>query len=120
ETEEIATEAAKLVKVTYTVQEHQVVDSDASLSKDKPTLRETGKVAEAFADADSVTISGTYGIPVFTHCCLEPHGQVAEVREGELYLWPSTQNVSGYTDRLSDSVDIPQNKMHVDCQQIGR
>src|SRR5437868_13278180 len=32
ETEEIATEAASLVKVTYNVQEHQVVDSDPSLS----------------------------------------------------------------------------------------
>jgi xanthine dehydrogenase YagR molybdenum-binding subunit len=119
ETEEIATEAANLVKVTYNVQEHQVDDTDPALSKDKPNLREVGKVADAFADPDSVTISGTYGIPVITHCCLEPHGQVAEVREGELYLWPSTQNVSGYTDRLSDSVDIPQNKMHVDCQHMG-
>src|SRR5690349_14051546 len=67
ETEEIATESARLVKVTYNVQEHQVIDNDASLSKDKPTLREAGKVADAFADADSLSISGTYGIPVITH-----------------------------------------------------
>src|SRR5262245_30732174 len=52
ETEEIATEAARLVKVDYSVQEHQVDDTDASLSKDKPNLREAGKVQEAFADAD--------------------------------------------------------------------
>jgi xanthine dehydrogenase YagR molybdenum-binding subunit len=119
ETEEIATEAAQLVKVTYNVQEHQVDDKDAALSKDKPTTREVGKVQEAFADADNVTISGTYGIPVITHCCLEPHGQVADVREGELYLWPSTQNVSGYTDRLGDSTGIEQNKMHVETQHMG-
>jgi xanthine dehydrogenase YagR molybdenum-binding subunit len=119
ETEEIATEAANLVKVNYNVQEHQVDDTNPALSKDKPNLREAGKVAEAFADGDSVTVNGTYGLPVITHCCLEPHGQVAEVRGDELYLWPSTQNVSGYTDRLGDSTGIEQNKMHVDCQHMG-
>src|ERR1044071_7993275 len=81
ETEEIATEAAHLVKVDYNIQEHQVVDTDASLSKDKPTLKEAGKIQEAFSDPGSMTIEGTYGIPVITHCCLESHGQVAEVRD---------------------------------------
>lgn len=119
ETEEIATEAARLVKVEYNVQEPQVLDNNPELSKDKPTLRSTGKIDEAFADGNTVAVSGTYGIPVITHCCLEPHGQVTEVKDGELYIWPSTQNVSRYTDRLSDSVDIPQNKMHVDCQHMG-
>jgi len=119
ESEEIATEAAQLVKVQYNLQEAQVNDTDAALSKDKPTLKEAGKVDEAFADTNSITHSGTYGIPVITHCCLEPHGQVTEVKDEELYVWPSTQNVSRYTDRLSDSVGIPQNKIHVDCQHMG-
>src|SRR5882724_1868210 len=39
ETEEIATEAVKLVKVKYTPQEHQVDDRDVSLAKDRPTNR---------------------------------------------------------------------------------
>jgi xanthine dehydrogenase YagR molybdenum-binding subunit len=119
ESEEIATEAAQLVKVQYNLQEAQVNDTDAALSKDKPTLKEAGKVDAAFADTNSITHSGTYGIPVITHCCLEPHGQVTEVKDEELYVWPSTQNVSRYTDRLSDSVGIPQNKIHVDCQHMG-
>src|SRR5215216_5437251 len=40
ETEEIATEAARLVKVQYTPQEHQVVDTDPELSKDRPNTKE--------------------------------------------------------------------------------
>jgi CO/xanthine dehydrogenase Mo-binding subunit len=71
ETEEIATEAARLVKVQYTPQEHQVVDSDPELAKDRPTTRQTGQPGElekAFADGDSVTSSGIYGCPVITHC----------------------------------------------------
>jgi len=119
ETEEIATEAARLVKVQYTEQEHQVVDSDPALSKDRPNERAVGNVEQAFADGDSITMSGIYGLPVITHCCLEPHGQVTEVKDGELYVWPSTQNVSRYTDRLGDAVGIPQNKIHVDCQHMG-
>jgi xanthine dehydrogenase YagR molybdenum-binding subunit len=122
ETEEIATEAVKLVKVKYTPQEHQVDDRDVALAKDRPTTKQTGtpeSLAAAFADADSVTAGGTYGLPVITHCCLESHGQVCEVKDNELYVWASTQNVSRYSDRLGDAVGIPQNNIHVDCQHMG-
>lgn len=117
-TEEIAEEAARLVKVEYKPLEHQVVDSDPALSKDKPTNRDQGNVDEAFGKADKV-VEGEYGIPVITHCCLEPHGQVAEVRDGELYVWPSTQNVSRYSDRLGEAAGVDQNKIHVECQYMG-
>jgi len=118
ETEEIAVEAANLVKIDYKPTEHQVRDSDPALSKDKPSKKDTGNVDETFPKAD-VTVSGNYGIPVITHCCLEPHGQVTEIKDGELYVWPSTQNVSRYADRLGESADVPQNKIHVECQYMG-
>ena len=116
--EEIAVEALSRIKVQYKPGAHQVVDNDPALSKDKPSSREEGKIAEAFSSAD-VTSEGEYGIPVITHCCLEPHGQVSEAREGELYIWPSTQNVSRCADGLGDKVEIPQNKVHVECQYMG-
>ncbi|MEW6159911.1 MAG: xanthine dehydrogenase family protein molybdopterin-binding subunit [Verrucomicrobiota bacterium] len=119
ETEEAANEAVRKIKVEYKVLEHQVVDTNPDLAKGNPGKKEQGNVDEAFAKAD-VVHSGDYGIPVITHCCLEPHGQVAEIREGELYVWPSTQNVSGYADRgLSEAAEVPQNKIHVDCQYMG-
>ena len=37
----------------------------------------TGDPDKAFQEAD-VTVEGQYGIPVITHCCLEPHGNVIE------------------------------------------
>ena len=121
-TEEIAREAADRVKVQYKQLPHQVVDSDPSLfnaEKDKVAKKETANIEEAFAKAD-VVVKGEYGIPVITHCCLESHGQVSEVRDGELYLWPSTQSISRYADRsISDAVDIPQNKVHAECQHMG-
>jgi xanthine dehydrogenase YagR molybdenum-binding subunit len=119
ETEEAATEAARHVKVEYKPLEHQVRDTDPDLAKGNPEKRDGGNVDEAFPKAD-VVHTGYYGASVITHCCLEPHGQVTEIRDGELYVWASTQNVSGYADRgLSDAVGIPQNKIHVDCQYMG-
>lgn len=118
ETEEIATEAARKVKVEYKKLDHQVRDDDVALADDKPSTKEEGNVKEAMGKAD-VVVSGQYGLPTITHCCLEPHGQVTEVRDGELHIWPSTQNVSRYSDRLGDSVGIAQNKIHVDCQYMG-
>src|SRR5205823_9150329 len=117
-TEEIAEEAARLVTVQYKPLEHQVVDTDPALSKDKPSKKDQGNVDEAFTKADKV-VEGEYGIPVIAHCCLESHGQVTEVRDGELYVWPSTQNVSRYSDRLGDAAGVDQNKIHVECQFMG-
>jgi xanthine dehydrogenase YagR molybdenum-binding subunit len=119
ETEEAAAEAIHYVKVEYKPEEHQVRDTDPALSQGNPNKKDQGNVDEAFGKADAVH-TGFYGIPVITHCCLEPHGQVAEVRDGELYVWPSTQAVSGYSDRgLADAAGVPQNKIHVDCQYMG-
>jgi xanthine dehydrogenase YagR molybdenum-binding subunit len=120
--EEQAEEAVRLVKVEYKPQPHQVIDDDPKFfnsEKDRPAKRDQGNVDDAFAKAEK-TAEGEYGLPVVTHCCMEAHGQVAEVRGEEMFIWPSTQAVSGYADRsISDEVDIPQNKIHVDCQYMG-
>lgn len=118
DTEEIAAEAVNLVKVNYTPQEHQVRDDDPELSTDRPSERSEGNVEEALGAAE-VVVEGEYGCPVITHCCLEAHGQVSDVRGDEMYVWPSTQNVSRYGDRLGNEVGIDQNKIHVDCQYMG-
>jgi len=121
ETEEIAQEALSRIKVEYKPLPHQIVDTDPKFfdaEKDKVFKRDAGNVDDAFGTAD-IVVGGEYGIPVITHCCLEPHGQVAEVRDGELYVWPSTQNVSRYSDRMGDGLEIPQNKIHVECQYMG-
>jgi xanthine dehydrogenase YagR molybdenum-binding subunit len=121
-TEEIAEEAVRLVKVEYKPQPHQVVDDDPrffNAAKDRPAKKDEGNVDDAFKAAHK-TVEGQYGIPVVAHCCLESHGQVAEMRNGEMYIWASTQAVSGYADRsISDEADVPQNKIHVDCQYMG-
>ncbi len=120
ETEEIAVEAAEKIQQRLTLKKlnHQVDDSDPALSTGRPSNKAVGNLEEGFAEA-AVVVEGNYGLPVITHCCLEPHGQVTEIRDGELFVWPSTQNVSRYSNQFGDEIDIPQNKIHVDTQYMG-
>jgi xanthine dehydrogenase YagR molybdenum-binding subunit len=121
DTEEIATEAAELVKVTYAVKPHQVVDNDpkfVNAASGAPAVRNVGNFDQAFGAA-AVRHEGTYGVPVITHCCLEPHGQVTEMQGDSLYIWPSTQNVTGYANQLGAQVGVDQNKIVVETQYMG-
>jgi xanthine dehydrogenase YagR molybdenum-binding subunit len=119
DTEEIAREAAALVKIEAQAQPHQVDDTDVSKFEGRESRRETGNLEEGFQQAE-VTVNGEYGLPVITHCCLEPHGQVTEIRDGDLFIWPSTQNVSGFVDPpFTETTGFPANKIHVDCQYMG-
>lgn len=117
-TEELAQEALGRIKVDYSPKTPQVVDDDLQYADERASTREEGNIEEALKGSDAVS-EGKYGLPAVTHCCMESHGQVAEVRNGELYFWPSTQNVSRYTDRMSEEVGIAQNKMHVNTQYMG-
>ena len=119
ETEEQAIEARNKVEIIVEVLEHQVVDSDLELFTGRVGERDSGDVEKGFSEA-AVVSEGDYGMALITHCCLEPHGQVIEVsKDGELLAWPSTQNVSGYAGQFCEAVNIPQNKIKVDCQYMG-
>ncbi len=119
DTEEQAAEAVRKLKVEYEVQEHNVDDADkARVTDDEPEVEETEGVDQAFQDAAKVS-EGHYGIAVIAHCCLEPHGQTCEVGGGEIHVWPSTQNVSRYTGGLGYTANVPESKIHVDCQYMG-
>ena len=126
ETEEIAVEAAGLIKVNDKVGEHVVKDTDPELSKERPSKRETGNVDEAMGKAELVH-SGSYGLPVITHCCLEPHGQIIQWKAGtepnnagdQIMVWPSTQNVPAYAGDLGTHLKVPVSNIKVKMDYIG-
>src|SRR5262249_10535832 len=75
-----AEDAVRAIKVQYEVLPHLVTDTDpkAAGAMAKPAAATTqGDPDKAFAQAEVVS-EGSYGLPVITHCCLEPHGSVAE------------------------------------------
>jgi xanthine dehydrogenase YagR molybdenum-binding subunit len=117
-TEEIASEALRLIKTEYEPTQPQVDDTDPNKAEGRPRSRTDGEPEKAFADA-AATAAGRYGVTMITHCCLEPHGQVSELADGTLKVWPSTQSVSGVAGQLTDAAGLPANKIEVDCQYMG-
>ncbi len=116
--EEIAKEALARIKAVYEPARPQMNDSEPGKPDGRERTRTEGEPDRAFQEAQA-TVEGRYGTAAIAHCCLEAHGQVAEFREGALYVWPSTQNVSGYAGQLSEAAGLPASKIQVDCQYMG-
>jgi xanthine dehydrogenase YagR molybdenum-binding subunit len=121
ETEEVAREAARRIKVEYEILPHLVKDDDLSKvgARGKAAGEQLqGDPDKAFSDADAVS-EGKYGIPVINHCCLEPHGQVIQWKGGSVMVWPSTQNITDYANTLAPNLKVPAANIKVQMDYIG-
>jgi xanthine dehydrogenase YagR molybdenum-binding subunit len=119
--EELARDAVRKIKVEYEVLPHLVQEED--LSKAGPRAKAagekvTGDVEKAFQDAD-VTSEASYGMPVITHCCLEPHGQTIQWNGDSVEYWPSTQNISGIGSTLAPNIKVEAAKIHAHMDFVG-
>jgi xanthine dehydrogenase YagR molybdenum-binding subunit len=120
-TEEIANDAVRLIKVNYDVLPHLVLEDDLAKTgnRAKPAGEQsTGDTEKAFQEADAVS-EGNYGIPVLTHCCLEPHGQTIAVNGDKVEYFPSTQNVYGIAGDIGRAMNIPIANIHVHMDYMG-
>lgn len=120
-TEELANDAVRKIKVQYEVLPHLVREDDLSKAGNRAKAageQVTGDPDKAFQEADAVS-EGDYGIPVITHCCLEPHGNIVQMQGDRVNLWPSTQNVSGIGGNLAKSLEVPIANVHTRMQFIG-
>jgi xanthine dehydrogenase YagR molybdenum-binding subunit len=120
--EATAEDAARAIKVVYEVLPHLVNDKDPKNagSNAKPSAAQTvGDPDKAFAEAE-LTVEGFYGLPVITHCCLEPHGSVMEW-EGEqnVLAHHSTQAVSGAPAQIARPLEIPAANVRCVQDHIG-
>jgi xanthine dehydrogenase YagR molybdenum-binding subunit len=96
DTEEVARDGVRAIKVDYEVLPHLVQEDDLSKAggHTKPSAEQSqGNVDQAFAGSDVVINEGAYGIHTITHCCLEPHGQVIEWNGDNCTIYASTQAV---------------------------
>ena len=125
ETEEIARDAIRAIKVEYEVLPHaaseqQAFEMGGEYVKEPKTSDGGGDVAEALAKA-AVTTEGTYGANVVTHVCLESHGLVAHwVGDDELVVYCSTQNVHGVAGGLRRQfTDITNLKVTCNTPYMG-
>lgn len=121
DTENHARDAAGRIKVTYEILAH-VVD-DADLAHAGPRGKAAGEKLngdpdQAFKEAE-VTSDGMYGIPVINHCCLEPHGSIVQWKGDTVYAWPSTQDVTNWSQGLAPNIKVPATNIKVKMDYMG-
>ncbi|MEO7649464.1 MAG: xanthine dehydrogenase family protein molybdopterin-binding subunit [Bryobacteraceae bacterium] len=119
--EDIARDAVRKIKVEYEVMPYLVREED--LAKAGPRAKAageqlTGDPDQGFKEA-AATVDRMYGIPVITHCCLEPHGQAVQWDGNSITFWPSTQNVSGIGGDLAKSLELPATQVKVTMDHVG-
>lgn len=124
QSEEQAREALSLIKVDYEILPHLVREESLSKAgtRGKPAGEQvTGDPDAAFTASGTVVHEAEYGIPVITHCCLEPHGQTVawDGAANKIEYWPSTQNVSAVGGDLAKQLELPATNIHVHQDHIG-
>jgi xanthine dehydrogenase YagR molybdenum-binding subunit len=124
ETEELARDALRKIKVDYEVlSDHLVNEEDLAKAQAANRAKPAGEVVSgdpdaAFKEADVVS-EGEYGIPVLTHCCLESHGSVVAWRGDEIEFFPSTQAVAAIGTDLAKGLEVPADRVHVHQDHMG-
>ena len=120
DTEEIARDAVRAVKIDYEVLPHLVKEENIENagSAVKPASDKTeGDPDTAFAEADEVH-EGYYGLPTITHCCLEPHGQVVDWTGDEIIVYASTQAVGRIGADLAKNLSRDESIGNISPNQI--
>jgi len=83
-----------------------------------PAVSRRGDVERGFKEAD-VVVEGEYRTEVQTHCCLEPHGIVADWRADGLTVYMSTQYTAGVRHELAEEFGLPLNGVRVVVDAMG-
>ena len=105
---------------------HQV-DSTASYDRQAEelakqpgeTLRADGDV-DAALDSASKVIEAKYYYPFVAHANLEPQNCTAHYEaSGKLVLWAPSQNPKAGRELISQVLDIPEDRIHVNLTRIG-
>ena len=130
DTELVAEDALRLIKVQYEVLPH-VVDLEDALQPDAPRVQpygnlwngrpgiyERGDLEKGFREAD-VIIERTYTTSEQHHACLEMHGCVADWTGDQLTLWDSTQGVHLARDLLALKLHLPISKVRIVSRHTG-
>ncbi len=147
-TQQIADDAAKLVKVGYDAKPF-VVDRSEARADDAPAVfpgpadeagsagggggpadvpqkgnvhgperRKRGDTDKGFAEAD-VIVESEYFTQVQTHSALETHGFVVDWKPEEVTVYASTQGTSSVRSEFADVFKLPKSKIRVITEYMG-
>jgi xanthine dehydrogenase YagR molybdenum-binding subunit len=146
--QQIANDAAKLVKVQYDTMPF-VVDRSEARADDAPVVfpgpadaagsagggggpagvpqkgnvhgpqrKIIGDIQKGFAEAD-VTVEGEYFTQVQTHSALETHGFVVDWKPEEVTVYASTQGTASVRSEFADFFKLPKSKVRVITEYMG-
>jgi CO/xanthine dehydrogenase Mo-binding subunit len=130
ESESIAKEAIKHIKVEYKILPFTVeyleahkesapkIHKNGNLQGGKPNFYKRGDPKKGFEEAD-VVVEDTFSTSVVVHNPLEVHCSVANWDGDRLTVWDSTQNIFGVRDTLANSLKIPASKVRVIKKYMG-
>ena len=146
--QQIANDAAKLVKVQYDTMPFVVDRSDARSDTAPvvfpgpadaagsagggggpknvpqtgnvhgPQRKTVGDTKKGFADSD-VIVEGEYFTQVQTHSALETHGFVVDWKPDEVTIYASTQGTSSVRDEFAEVFKLPKSKVRVITEYMG-
>lgn len=117
DTLEVATAAARLVKVRY---ESKVPDVSAPSDTDQAAEVESerGDAAGAYASAP-VRVDATYSTPVETHNAIELHACVADYNGRGYTLYETSQAVVNHRDVMAQMLSVPPDDVRVISLFLG-
>jgi xanthine dehydrogenase YagR molybdenum-binding subunit len=123
ETEEIARDAVRAIKVEYETKTHNVTTESgmrkASLVGEGRQQNRGDDVAGLWSKAAAV-VEGEYYAPIREHVSLESHGVVAKWDgDNKLTCWVSTQAVHGCAGELANAFGIPAQNVTIICEYMG-
>ena len=121
ESREQATEAARLVRVTYEESEHvaDLNDPNAGEGKLVDALSSAWGDAEAALAASPVRIEAEYSTPREYHVAMEPHGLTAQWNGDQLTIWEPSQWSHGMARMYSEWFDMPYENVRIISPFIG-
>ncbi len=102
-------------------------DSTADYDRQAEALRnEAGETLRADGDVERVldaawkVVKASYYYPFVSHANMEPQNCTALYHEsGRLELWAPSQNPRGGRQLIAETMDIPEDRIHVNLTRIG-
>lgn len=123
ETEEIARDALKAIKVEYDVEpfvSNTLRGKDIPDRVGEPQMNSRGEDPDTLWSQAAAVVEGEYYVPVREHVSLETHGVVVRWdAEDALTCWCSTQAVHGVAGELAAGLGIPRQNVKVICEVMG-
>jgi xanthine dehydrogenase YagR molybdenum-binding subunit len=83
-----------------------------------PQQKKIGDTDKGFSEAD-VIVEGEYFTQVQTHSALETHGFVVDWKPDEVTVYASTQGTSSVRNEFADVFKLPKNKVRVVTEFMG-